>query len=175
MKLLVAEDELISRWILKETLQTWGYDVTVCEDGKEAWEHYAEGDYRVVISDWAMPYINGLELCQKIRAASPSDYCYFILLTTRDGKDCFLEGMDAGADDYMIKPFDSDQLKARLKAAERMLASRPYVMPRATVPVCAWCNKIRESDHLWRTMEEYISIHTNVGLDRSLCPVCSNK
>ncbi|MCI0485415.1 MAG: response regulator transcription factor [Blastocatellia bacterium] len=175
MKLLIAEDELISRWILKETLLTWGYDVTACEDGKSAWDRYAEGDHRIVISDWIMPYMSGLEFCRKIRSASPQGYCYFILLTTQGGKDCFLEGMDAGVDDYMIKPFDNDQLRARLKVAERMLASQPCTTPRMTLPVCPWCNRVREDDNLWRTMEEYISIHTNAGLDRSLCPDCSNK
>lgn len=139
MKILIAEDEMVSRWVLKETLTAWGHDVTACENGKDAWELYREGNYPMVISDWMMPLMNGLELCRTIRAMNTSLYCYFTLLTTESGKDRFLEGMEAGADDYLIKPFDKDHLKARLTVAERLFDFQQRANElREKLPVCSW-------------------------------------
>lgn len=176
MKLLIAEDDAVSRWVLQEILETWGYDVTACENGEQAWETYREGDFRVAISDMTMPEMTGLDLCRKIRAEKRDDYCYFILLTTQTDKDCFWQGMDAGADDYMIKPFDADQLKARLMVAERILAlGSDERQPREPLPFCCQCNKIQKSDWRWLTIDEYIAERTGDTFVRSVCPECSQK
>ena len=121
MKVLVAEDDKDSRELLTWILQKLGYQVVVAVDGKQAWDEYRHGKFRLVISDLLMPDIDGLELCRRIRAANHRDYTYIILLTALIGKKHYLAGMEAGADDFVTKPFDPDELRARLRVAERIL------------------------------------------------------
>ena len=122
MKILIAEDEPISRLFLEKSLQRLGYEVQACKDGNEAWEAYLAADYRIIISDWMMPGTDGLELCRRIRGQARATYCYFMMLTMRTSKADFLEAMDAGADDYLTKPLDADEIEVRLRVAERILA-----------------------------------------------------
>ena len=122
MKVLIAEDDKDSRELLGWLLQKLGYQVVVTENGKDAWEAFRKGRFRLVISDLLMPDIDGLELCRRIRGHKQSKYTYIILLTALIGKKDYLEGMEAGADDFVTKPFDPDELKARLRVAERIIA-----------------------------------------------------
>lgn len=121
MNLLIAEDDLISRRILEKTLTDLGHQPLVAVNGLEAWELIQQHEVQVVISDWVMPEADGLYLCQLIRKAHLSHYIYLILLTSKDGQNDLLRGLEAGADDYLIKPFDLAELKARLKTAERVI------------------------------------------------------
>ena len=176
MKILVAEDDAVSRLILEKTLQGWGHSVTTCDNGQAAWALYRSGEFRVVISDWMMPEMDGPELCQKIRSLKRSDYTYVILLTAKTGKENFLEGMEAGADDYLTKPFDADELKVRLSVAERILSLQADVQTlRGILPVCAWCHKFRDDERLWKTAEEYLKSHTEIDFSHSICPECVEK
>jgi two-component system cell cycle response regulator len=122
MKVLIAEDDKDSRELLGWLLQKLGYQVVVTENGKDAWEAFRKGRFRLVISDLLMPDIDGLELCRRIRGHKQSKYTYIILLTALIGKKDYLEGMEAGADDFVTKPFDPDELKARLRVAERIIS-----------------------------------------------------
>ena len=122
MNVLIAEDDRDSRELLSWLLQKMGYQVVAMENGKDAWEAYRKGRFRLVISDLLMPDIDGLELCRRIRAHRQSKYTYIILLTALIGKKDYLEGMEAGADDFVTKPFDPDELKARLRVAERIIS-----------------------------------------------------
>ena len=122
MKILVAEDDRDSRELLGWILEKLGYQVVAVENGKQAWEAYRHGKFRLVISDLLMPDVDGLELCRRIRASTHAKYTYIILLTALIGKKQYLEGMEAGADDFVTKPFDADELRARLRVAERILA-----------------------------------------------------
>ena len=122
MKVLVAEDDRDSRELLTWLLQKLGYQVVAAENGKDAWEAYRKGRFRIVISDVLMPDMDGLELCRRIRNHRQSKYTYIIVVTALIGKKDYLEGMEAGADDFVTKPFDPDELKARLRVAERILA-----------------------------------------------------
>jgi DNA-binding response OmpR family regulator len=122
MKILIAEDDTISRFFLEKTLQKLGHMVTACKDGAEAWKAFQQGDYPMVISDWMMPETDGLELCRRIRRHSRSKECYFMMLTARTSKSDFIEAMAVGADDYITKPLDGDEIEVRLRMAERMLA-----------------------------------------------------
>ena len=122
MKVLIAEDDRDSRELLAWILEKLGYQVVSTQDGKQAWEAYRRGKFRLVISDLLMPEVDGLELCRRIRASKQQKYTYIILLTALIGKKQYLEGMDAGADDFITKPFDADELRARLKVAGRILA-----------------------------------------------------
>ncbi len=176
MKILVTEDDAVSRMILEKTLAGWGHSVTTSDNGAAAWVLYRSGEFRAVISDWMMPEMDGPELCRKIRSLQRSDYTYVILLTAKTGKENFLEGMEAGADDYLTKPFDADELKIRLKVAERILALRADIQTlRGILPICAWCKKIRNDQALWQTAEEYLKTHTEVDFSHSICPECVEK
>jgi len=145
MKVLIADDDAVSRYILQEILQTSGYEVTACEDGGQAWGKYLEGDFRLVISDWMMPKVDGLELCRRIRELNRTDYSYFILQTTHHEKEDLLEVLEFGADNYLLKPFDSNDLKIRLKIANRVLALQGNVQALLqTVSNCPACTEEQE-------------------------------
>lgn len=122
MKVLVAEDDRDSRELLSWLLEKLGYQVVAAANGKDAWEAFRKGRFRIVISDVLMPEMDGLELCRKIRTHRQSKYTYIIIITALIGKKDYLEGMEAGADDFVTKPFDADELKARLRVAERIIA-----------------------------------------------------
>jgi two-component system cell cycle response regulator len=122
MKVLIAEDDRDSRELLGWMLQKLGYQVVATANGKEAWDAFRKGRFRLVISDVLMPEIDGLELCRRIRTHKQSKYTYIIMITALIGKKDYLEGMDAGADDFVTKPFDPDELKARLRVAERIIS-----------------------------------------------------
>ena len=122
MKVLVVEDDRDSRELLGWLLQKLGYQVVSAANGKEAWDAFRKGRFRLVISDVLMPEIDGLELCRRIRMHKQSKYTYIIMITALIGKKDYLEGMDAGADDFVTKPFDPDELKARLRVAERIIS-----------------------------------------------------
>ena len=121
MKILIAEDDTTSRLLFSATLRKLGHTVVAVEDGHEAWKAWQQGEYPLLISDWMMPNIDGLQLCRMIRGEPGLQYTYVILLTALDSKGSYLEGMDAGADDFITKPFDEEQLAARLRVAERIL------------------------------------------------------
>lgn len=121
MRVLIAEDDPYSRRILQRRLEKWEHQVAVAGNGKEAWEQFLTGDFSVVISDWMMPEMDGIELVRRIRASAKPGYVYTIILTAKDRKEDLLEGMDAGADEFLVKPFDADELRARLRAGERIV------------------------------------------------------
>jgi DNA-binding response OmpR family regulator len=140
MKVLIADDDDVSRYILQEILQALGYEVTACRDGSQAWEKYLEGNFRLVISDWMMPNVDGMELCRKIREEMRADYSYFILQTSVHEKQALLAGLEFGADNYLLKPFDINDLKIRLKIANRVLALQTNVQAlQKTVSNCSVC------------------------------------
>lgn len=122
MKILIAEDDTGSRLVLGATLRNMGYAVTAVADGRSAWEAWQQREYTLLISDWMMPDMDGLELCRMVRAAPRLQYTYIILLTALSGKGSYLEGMRAGADDLITKPFDEEHFAARLHVAQRILA-----------------------------------------------------
>ena len=122
MKILIAEDDMTSRLVLAARLKKLGHEVTTVADGAEAWKVLSREHFPLLISDWMMPGMNGLELCRLVRSREQAHYTYIILLTSLSGKSSYLDGMDAGADDFVSKPFDEDQLVARLRVADRILA-----------------------------------------------------
>jgi len=132
MKILIAEDDTASRLLFAATLRKLGHAVTVVEDGRKAWEAWQKDEYPLLISDWMMPHIDGLQLCGMIRREPGLQYTYIILLTALDSKSSYLEGMDAGADDFITKPFDEEQLAARLRVAERILGLHQKLHIQAT-------------------------------------------
>jgi len=122
VKILIAEDDPVSRRLLEAFLSKWGYDIVVTSDGSEAWEILNEPEApSLVISDWMMPNIDGLELCRKIREMKKSGYTYFIILTAKGKKEDVIQGLEAGADDFLIKPFHKEELKYRVQIGERII------------------------------------------------------
>lgn len=121
MKVLVVDDAPEMQLYLGELLKKWGFEVALAGDGLEACEQLESGEIRLVICDWVMPRLSGVELCRAIRAAPLPHYVYVILLTSRTADNDLLEGMAAGADDFLTKPFKADELHARIKAAQRVL------------------------------------------------------
>ena len=124
MKVLIAEDEVISSRALEKSIKDWGYKTIITKNGKKAWETIKKGDIRLAILDWMMPGINGVELCHKIRQEileKKSKYIYIILLTGKNQQGDIIAGLSAGADDYITKPFSFLELKVRLQNGERII------------------------------------------------------
>ena len=121
MKVLIADDQELIRFKLHMDLEKWGYEVVSAENGQEAWEKFQAGDSRLVISDWEMPVMNGLELVRRIREASTEKYVYIIMLTARSETEDVVDGMETGADDFLTKPFKKQELRVRLRAGERIV------------------------------------------------------
>ena len=124
MRILIADDSIVSRHLLEATLRKWGYEVEVACDGQEAWNILESEDApRVVILDWVMPGLTGPEVCKRVRAKASDDtsYTYVLLLTSKSQKEDLIEGMESGADDYLTKPFDQHELKVRLRAGTRIV------------------------------------------------------
>lgn|GEM_PF-2272925 len=120
-KVLVAEDDSMPRKVLTRALESWGYEVFSAPDGQTGWELFQKHPINLVVSDWEMPLSNGIELCRKVRSLKDRDYAYFVLLTSRSDKRSLVEALEAGADDFIGKPFDEGELHARIRAGERIL------------------------------------------------------
>jgi len=122
VKIMIAEDDPVSRRLLEAFLSKWGYDVVATCNGSEAWAVLNEPEApSLVISDWMMPNIDGLELCRKIREMKKSGYTYFIILTAKERKEDVIQGLEAGADDFLTKPFHQEELKYRVQIGERII------------------------------------------------------
>lgn len=122
MKVLIADDDKISRLLLRSSVQRWGYDVVLAENGLQAWEILAQPEPPpMAILDWMMPDATGPELCRRVRANLREPYTYILLLTSKNTKDDTVEGFEAGADDYIVKPFDDNELRMRLRAGQRIV------------------------------------------------------
>ncbi len=122
IRILIADDSAISRRLLEAALRKWGYEVVVASDGNEAWEHLQRDDApRLAILDWMMPGLSGPEVCRRVRARQNEHYTYILLVTSRSQKEDLIQGMEAGADDYLTKPFDQHELNVRLGPGRRIL------------------------------------------------------
>jgi sigma-B regulation protein RsbU (phosphoserine phosphatase) len=136
MKILIAEDNQTSLRILETILVKWNYEVISARDGNEAWKKLQDKDApRLIILDWMMPGKNGVELCRKLRSRDNVDPMYIILLTARDDKNDIVEGLNAGADDYIAKPFDKDELRARIDVGRRMVELQNALIEREKLQV----------------------------------------
>lgn len=191
MKTLIAEDDSVSRRLLQAALQKWGYEVTVTTQGREAWDALQQpGAPSLLILDWLMPELDGVEICRRIRASEALKSSYVILLTSRGSKEDIVEGLEAGADDYVTKPFDHGELRARVQVGARViglqnaLAERVHELEEAIasvktlqglLPICCYCKKIRDDGNYWHRVESYIAGHANVRFSHGICPDCNDK
>jgi DNA-binding response OmpR family regulator len=175
MKVLVAEDGVTLRTILGDTLQALGYEPILTENGREALACIQREEIALVITDWQMPDMDGLELCRRLRAPNRKAYTYVILITGLAGKSRYLEGLKAGADDFIAKPVDADELAARLKVGERIVAmQRELRQIEGLLSICGVCKKIRDGQS-WVPVEEYVAGRTAATFSHALCPECLAK
>jgi phosphoserine phosphatase RsbU/P len=173
MRILIAEDDEVSRLVLEATLQKLGHSVEVTTNGREALDAFQVEYFPVLISDWMMPELDGLTVCRAIRKLHRDHYTIVIFLTALGGKIHYLEAMNAGADDFITKPFDSDQLAARLVAAERILSLRKQVKQlEGLLPICTHCKRIRDGNQQWKSIESFITLRSEARFSHSICPEC---
>src|SRR5215472_1498699 len=186
--ILIAEDEPVSRLRLERTLQRSGFECLSVANGAEAWHVLqAESPPNLMILDWMMPELDGLEVVRRLRNSPACFGAYVILLTGRDSRADVVKGLEAGADDYITKPFDPAELMARVQVGVRVvslreaLASRVRELEQALsrvrrlhglLPICSYCKKIRDDRNYWRQVESYISEHTDAAFSHGICPDC---
>jgi CheY-like chemotaxis protein len=188
MRILIAEDDRVSRRLLESHLQKWGHEVVVVEDGSQALAALQADDApELAILDWMMPGVDGVEICRRLRAAASSRPLHLILLTARMGREDLLEGLEAGADDYVIKPFDPRELRARVQVGQRVIELQRALQERVQqledalaqvdqlqgmLPICAYCKKIRDDRNYWHQVETYVTAHTAARFSHGICPDC---
>ena len=174
MRVLVAEDDPVACLALVAKLKKLGHETSTAQNGRDAWYAYKTGNPQIVITDWMMPTVDGPELCRMIRADVREQYTYIIMLTASERRENYLEGMNAGADDFVTKPFDLDGLRARLRVAERVLKLQSAVdQLEGLLPICSYCKKIRDSNDEWQPVEEYVEHRTDTSFEHALCPDCA--
>jgi DNA-binding response OmpR family regulator len=191
VKVLVAEDSRTIQLLLRVLLRSLGHESVIVDDGRAALRALERSGFAAVITDWMMPEGTGLDVCRAIRrreAASLESrrtlaYTYVILLTSLGGLDNYLEGMNAGADEFLTKPFDRDQLTARLSVAERIAKLQGNVVQRSSaLPICAFCKKIRDGEATtpggkasWVPLEAYVANPTRAFFSHGVCPGCQEQ
>jgi DNA-binding response OmpR family regulator len=175
MKILIAEDEPVASEILRFALESFGHEVSSTSDGRAAWEAFDHDPVRLVVSDWMMPKMDGLDLCQRIRERPKTPYTYFILLTAEETRpENYDLASDAGVDDFLAKPLDRSSIRTRLRVAERILKFSTQIgQLQALIPLCAYCRKIRSDGDYWQMVETYISEHTGSNFTHGICPTCA--
>jgi sigma-B regulation protein RsbU (phosphoserine phosphatase) len=177
MRILIADDDRMSTLILGRTLEQWGFDVVVAHDGAAAWDHIVGSDPpALAIVDWMMPGLDGIELCRRLRATPPRSPVYMILLTARTSRQDLVAGLEAGADDYLTKPFDPDELHARIHVGQRTLRLIASIKQlTGLLPICSYCKRIRSDHDYWVQVESYLTDHTDAMFSHGICPPCLAK
>lgn len=177
--------------MLEVTLTQWGYEVQLAIDGTEAWEALRQKNRPpLVVLDLQMPGMDGIEVCRRVREVSDSQLPYIIILTAREGKGNTTEGLRAGADDYVTKPFDPDELRARFQVGARVVGMQEALSNRLAelekaqshieqlqgiLPICANCKRIRDDKGTWNQIERYIQSHSEAKFSHGICPVCADE
>lgn len=188
MKILVAEDDLTSRNILASVLGKWRYEVIAACDGNEAWDVLQKPKAPMLaLLDWMMPGMDGIQLCQMIREQDTLNPMYLILLTHRQEKEDIVQGLKAGANDYIIKPYHIEELRARLDVGKRVIELQATLAKRidelqdalshvktlqGILPICCFCHSIRTDKESWERIEKYITEHSEAKFSHSICPEC---
>src|SRR3954464_7950107 len=188
MHVLIAEDDRVTGEILARTLQRWSYSTTVVSDGAQAWERLRTAAApTLAILDWMMPEMDGPDVCRRIRQQRPDANMYLLLVTARETRSDVVAGLDAGADDYIIKPFDPEELRARVAVGVRVLGLQQKLAERVAelqdalsnvkqlhglLPICSYCKRIRGDDQYWQQVEGYIADHSQAQFSHGICPAC---
>lgn len=188
MKIIIAEDDQLSRRLLETHLQKWGHEVEAYDDGQLALEAIQKiATPAIAILDWMMPSLDGPEICRRIREDQSITQPYLVLLTSKDGSQSTIEGLKAGADDYVTKPFDAPVLRARVDVGIRVLTLQSKLARRVKeleealanvkrleglLPICCYCKRVRNDGNYWQQVDMYIAEHTDARLSHGFCPDC---
>ena len=187
---LLADDDKLSLNVVNDTLTRAGYDVITATDGEQAWNKLIQSNAQVAILDWIMPGLEGVEICRRAQADKRFTNRYFILLTGKSTTEDLVAGLQAGASDYLRKPFEEAELLARVEVGVRFielqqkLADRVDELERALtqvkrleglLPICSYCKRIRNEQDYWERVDAYISQHANVRFSHNICPECYEK
>jgi phosphoserine phosphatase RsbU/P len=191
MKILIAEDDQTSRRVLQAVLSKWDYQVVESQNGSEAWDVLqADRTMQMAIFDWMMPEMDGLELTRRIRASETLSGMYIILLTAKGRTEDIVAGLEAGANDYVAKPFNREELMARVGVGRRVAELQQALALRVgelevtlaeiktlkgLIPMCASCKKIRDDQGFWQQVEGYLMQHSQAEFSHGLCPECMEK
>ena len=191
MKVLIADDEAVCRRVLESTLAEDGFEVMIATDGLEAWRAFqSPNPPALAILDWMMPCMEGIELCRRIRQTPATLPPYLIVLTARTQKEDVVLGLNAGADDYITKPFSRAELRARLQVGVRILELQRNLAARVAelevalarvkrlqglLPICSYCKKIRNDRNYWQQLENYIGERSEAQFSHGICPDCFEK
>jgi sigma-B regulation protein RsbU (phosphoserine phosphatase) len=188
MRVIIAEDDAVSRKILETLLRKWGHEVTTTRDGEAAWNVLREtGAPSLAILDIMMPGIDGLELCRRLRQSPHTIPPYIILLTANHGVREIVKGIEAGADDYLTKPYDSDELRVRVQVGVRIVELQTNLAEQVKelevalthvkrlegiLPICSYCKRIRNDSDNWQNVESYVAGHSQAEFSHGICPAC---
>lgn len=174
LHIVIAEDDLVTRRLIEKILRDEGHDVTALCTGQEAWAHLERHPVQVIVSDWNMPDMDGLDLCRRVRALQRETYTYFILITaaTRNAANIHA-AVAAGVDDFLSKPANPVEISMRLHVASRILSYAGQVRQlESLIPICSYCKKVRDDSNLWQAVDQYLSQQTGRDLSHSICPEC---
>lgn len=190
MKILVAEDDVDSREMLVELLGHFGYTVIGANDGAMALDLLRSEAAQIAILDWAMPKLEGIEVCREARRDPALEARYLILLTGRSGPGEVVRGLEAGADDYLVKPVDAQELRSRLRVAERVVGLQSRLTERVhelqlaldqvdrlegLIPICAYCKNVRNEKDYWERVERYVESRSTARFSHGICPSCFDR
>ncbi len=190
MRVLIADDDVVTSARLRGLLGSWNYEVTAVSNGAAALgELISSTPPELALLDWVMPEMTGVEICQRVRERQAEVPAYIILLTSKDGSVDIVAGLEAGADDYLSKPFDPAELRARLRSGQRIVDLQRRLLSHVEgledalanvrrlsglLPICAYCKAIRDDSDYWHRVEEYVSDHSEAQFSHGICPDCLN-
>lgn len=188
MKILVADDDTTTRLLLEDFLAEWGFTVLTAQDGDEAWDLLEnERNLQLAVLDWMMPGVDGLEICRRIKGREEGRYIYTLLLTGKGSRDDMVQALESGADDYLTKPVNADELRSRLAVGQRILryektlaekiveledALREIRTLSGLLPICSSCKRIRDDQGYWNQIDTYIGERSDAKFSHSICPAC---
>ena len=172
MRILVADDDPVIRMVVTGGLQAGGHEVTACESGAQAWDVFRKSPFPVVITDWAMPGLDGLQLTQLVRRATSDAYTYVIMLTGKGKREDYLMGVQAGVDAFLVKPLDGAVLEAQITIATRILGLEAHAKRlEAIMTVCSYCKRVKYHGD-WVSMENYVAREFKTRPSHGFCPTC---
>ena len=190
MRILVADDDPVLRHAVKAHLQRWAFDVVECGDGAQAWQLMQTSPAPIAVIDWEMPGLDGPTLCQELRVTPALAATYVILLTGKEARQDVISGLESGADDYIKKPVDWDEFRARVHIGYRTVGLQQALAARVTelqgalanvrklsglLPICAYCKRIRNDKDYWQQIESFVGEHSDAQFSHSICPPCMAK
>jgi DNA-binding response OmpR family regulator len=185
---LIADDERIAREILSRSLRHWGFEVVEVTNGADALACLrAANPPNLAVLDWMMPELDGPSVCRQIRTEQPTANLYVMLLTSLESSQDIVTGLEAGADDYIVKPFNADELRARVNVGVRVITLQERLTARVAelqvalanvktlhgmLPICSYCKRIRADDQYWQQIETYIAERSEAQFSHGICPDC---